>query len=149
MGDTINMSFSIIGTMSGKKVLADAKTYADSVAAAQLIYDGSTVLFNDTHAAINTFEDHDASGTVGSNRAMLILKITANNQCEVSTRMKGETATLIDHDKGGIGNVCEITAADRIGFAIVFTDANGVFQSASSNNLRTVTITLVAYMVTG
>ena len=117
-----------------------------------LNYDGATELRSENFDAANTFYDVNASGVVGANRALLLIKLVTNADIYIAVRAKGEGGTGAawgsdepSYERGV--HHCKLSSNGDIGTLIVATDAAGKFQIAGHAITPIVTVTLIAYIL--
>jgi hypothetical protein len=143
------MTFRTYPTKSGKKVLAEAKSYTDTVvdAIGGLTYDGSTVLLAQGSGNPDGWRDVDVSSIVGSNRAMLFLKVKLiddqHGQEYIKFRTNGET-DQVELNTAQMLNA-SISTANEFSMHCVITDDSGVFEYYEYEDDWT--IILLAYLV--
>ena len=135
----------------GSDVSIDGNVAIDGTVAGIFKFDGATVLRAAANfAAANTWEDLDASGVVGANRAILILRIEGGGDIYVAAREKidanGETAWGSDDSFTHGAHHCKLSANGDIGTIITATDSAGVCQIAGHTNGVTVAVTLLGYI---
>lgn len=151
--DEDNMaSDSAVATASQQSI----KAYVDAGVAGHTAgffnYDGSTVLFATASlGAADTFQDIDASGTVGSNRALLFLEIISTGDIYVVVRTNGLGGSgsqwgSDDTFSRGI-NHTKLSANGDKGFVMVFTDTSGIFEIAGHTNSINITVRLMGYFL--
>ncbi len=134
--------------------VANKKYVDDTVPTTFAVSDGSTVLFATGNlTTANTFQDINASGTVGSNSALLIIKIVVAGGITVAARTNGESGTGAAWGSDGAGVVprgaqnAHMDTTGDIATLVVMTDSSGIFEIAGSSNSVDITVTLIGYIV--
>ena len=103
-----------------------------------------------TGALVDSWTDLDLSSVVGSNSALVILKVkttgSAGNADLIAFRQNGDTDEAYD---SAIENCANAVKADALffGLVIVHTDTSGVVEWTSGETDSTCTIDVVAYIV--
>jgi hypothetical protein len=111
-------------------------------------YDNEVEVYT-TDAGPTTYTDLDLSGRVGSNRAVVFLKIGNDdpNGLHFTCRTNGETAYVgypaNSYYGGGVSGAT--IWPGHIGYVMVITDEAGVIEFRSDNSTRDFTIYLVAH----
>ncbi len=80
-----------------------------------------------------TWTDVDGSSVWGSKTTMVYFKCEENGAAnfDYSVRMNGDGYDKVDADNGI--SKCDVTNGGYVGYVLVVTDANGVFEHTSSS----------------
>ncbi len=132
----------------GDRTIAD-KAYVDTVPASLKI-DGSTQAFSKQVASVGTFETADISGTVGSNDAIVYMRITGSGASKIKFRKNGDTTVNQPYTSTGSNGIAIGTLGSNTEgcYVLVLTDSSGIFQWTADGS-ATITATIMAYIKVG
>lgn len=122
--------------------IANKKYVDDQITANKTAWEPASDVAHDNTAAPTTWTDLDLSSIVGSNKALVYLKVySTTSQHRFYFRLNGETDDWTTHDQGGCAGVMVKNGGTAAGAVIVPCDANGKVEwYASSNAACTVTV---------
>jgi len=129
-----------------KKYVDDQITTAEAVVG--WIVDSTEVFSSATKNA--SWQDLDLSSVVGSNAALVMLRVLSTAQGDIAFRVNGESAAV-----GGTGNPTEFgigcsggtPGPNKIIYVMIQTDSSGIVEWKNENAAGNQTVTMVGYMV--
>jgi hypothetical protein len=129
------------------------KAYVDNNVPTTFFTYSNTQAFSDTCTTANTYEDLDLSSIVGSNNALVFLKVKLSvAYARAAFRTNGDTEGVVYSALGVLslpaGASCGgVYTANYVFHALVATDSSGVIEWTCGDTTTTVTITVVGYIV--
>lgn len=132
-------------------MIAPKKYVDDQITTAKVavgwIVDSTEVFASATKNA--TFQDLDLSSVVGSNVALVLLRVSSSAAVDIDFRVNGETTAsgeMPSATENGAGCSGATVAANRISYVTVQTDSSGIVEWRNQNNTGNQTVKMVGYM---
>ena len=114
-------------------------------------FPGNTV-FNATLSIVNTWQDLDLSGTVGSKKTLCYFQVNSTGGDRYAMKPKGEGGAWVAHEPNQVAGTNLDVSSGHLNtvpgymYWVCLTDANGEVEIASDSVAGTLTIKLLAYI---
>lgn len=135
-------------------MIANMKYVDDSVPTSGFWTADGTKVFDGSAGSTSTYQDLDISAQVGSNSALVFLKVFATTRIGIDFRVNGETdnvqtasrAQNINQSAGASAAEISISNEDAIVYLVCSTDGAGILEWRASSSSTNVKIFVIGYV---